>query len=124
MARRVVSREVREVAAALHDYDDEYLTCRNLGHYWRVVGYFRGASGTTTRRLECQRCETTRVDLWASVGGERIGARYRYGADYRLEGVQPPASAVRVEVLRRATVYASEDEMLSALATSNGGRRR
>ena len=109
----------REVAAALHDYDDEYLACRNLGHYWRVMGYFRGVGGIVLRRLECQRCDTVRLDRWESRGGARIGSSYRYGAEYRLEGVQPAATAVRVEVMRRATVYASESEMLAAL--TNGG---
>jgi hypothetical protein len=111
----------REIANALHDYDNAYLECRNLGHYWRVMGYFRGAAGVTARRLECQRCDTVRLDRWESRGGDRIGSSYRYGADYRLEGVQPPARAVRVEVLRRATVYASEADMLATL--SNGDRR-
>jgi hypothetical protein len=110
----------RQVAAALQDYDNDYLLCRNLGHVWRIVGYFRGAGGVVARRLECQRCETGRVDRWGGRGGaERIGSSYRYGTDYRLEGVQPAAAAVRVEVVRRATVYASESEMLAALG-SNG----
>jgi hypothetical protein len=112
----------KEVAAALHDYDDDYLTCRNLGHYWRVLGYFRGASGVVARSLECQRCQTVRLDSWEARGGGRIGSRYRYGVDYRLAGVQPAAAEVRIEVLRRATVYASEGEMLAAL--SNGSGRR
>jgi hypothetical protein len=112
----------REVSAALQEYDEDYLLCRNLGHVWRILGYFRGATGLTMRRLECQRCETVRLDKWATRGGERIGATYRYGSDYRLEGVQPAAAAVRVEVLRRATVFASEAEMLAAL-TNGSGRR-
>ena len=122
MARRRIDRETRALVDALGDYDDEYLTCRNLGHYWRVLGYFRATSGAlTSRRLVCQRCETERTDLWSPVSGDRIGARYLYGQGYRIEGVSPTARAVRVETMRRATVFASEAEMLSAI--TNGSRR-
>jgi hypothetical protein len=118
-----VPATAREVAAALHDYDDDYLLCRrgNLGHVWQVVGYFNGASGVVLRRVECPRCGTVRLDTWETRGG-RVGSSYRYGEGYRLEGVQPDTAAVRVEVMRRATVYADESAMLAAL--SNGGGRR
>ena|SRR5215831_9705139 len=122
MARRGIDRATRALVDALADYDDEYLSCRNLGHYWRVVGYFKGATGiTTARRLVCQRCETTRTDLWSATNGDRLAARYTYAGDYRLEGVNPSARAVRVEVMRRAVVYASEAEMLASV--TNGSRR-
>ena len=79
------------------------------------------ASGAIARRVACQRCGTWRTDLW-ETRGDRIGSRYQYAEGYRLAGVQPDTSAVRVEVMRRATVYDTEDAMLAAV--TNGGRKR
>lgn len=116
-------REVAAALAALHDYDADYLECRrgNLGHLWRAVGYFRGERAETLRLVECQRCETTRVDRWGRGGVERLPSRYHYGEGYRLPGTQPDTAAIRGEVLRRATVYASEADMLAAI-TNGGGK--
>ena len=73
MPRRRVITPVSNVEVALSTYDETYLECRNLGHVWRVVGYFRGATGAVLRHLRCQRCETVRVDNW-TLSGDRVGA--------------------------------------------------
>lgn len=114
-------QERAKVARALRDYDEDYLTCRNLGHRWTAIGFYRSAyAGEVRRRLECERCGGARIDRWEARGVNRIGASYSYHDGYRLPGSQPTASAVRVEVVRRATVFASEDEMLAALTNGAG----
>lgn len=102
-------------AKALRGYDETYLLCRNLGHVWEIMGYFRGAPGEVRRDLRCTRCDTERQDRWLR-SGERISGRYSYAADYRLETDGHMAAVdVRLEVIRRATVYANEETMLAGL---------
>ena len=110
-----MSPTVDEAKEALVRYDEAFLECRNLGHVWGIRGYFRGARGVVVRALQCGRCETTRQDRWGT-NGDRIGAGYTYPEGYRIEGVRVTGSSVRVEMVRRAVVYASEDEMFAALA--------
>lgn len=114
-----------EAGRALRNYDAGYLTCRrgNLGHSWRVIGFYR-EGGHMRRLLRCTRCHTERRDHW-----DRDGTRYTPSYDYpeayalRLEsGGYVEAADVRVEALRRATVYANEAAMLEALTNSKGKR--
>ena len=123
--RRTLDRTAQAVADALHDYDADFLECRrgNLGHEWRSLGFFRGAAGMVARRVVCKRCGTWRTDLWDAKTAERVRARYTYAEGYRIEGSQPDALSVRGEVLRRAVVFASEDEMLAAVTSGNGAHR-
>ena len=105
---------------ALRGYDETYLLCRNLGHTWEIMGYFRGAPGQVWRDLQCQRCGTERTDRWLR-SGERIAGRYNYADNYKLEtDGRMVAIDVRLEVIRRATVYANEETMLAEM----GGRGR
>ena len=97
----------------LKGYDAEFLHCRNLGHEWRTIGYFQG-EGVIKRRLECHRCETERTDRWEHNGLRRSGS-YKYAEGYRLEGMAPAATQVRLELLRRATIFRSEAEMLASM---------
>ena len=95
-------------------YDAVYLECRNLGHVWRVAGYYRDGEAVL-RRLGCARCSTERTDRWRR-DGFRLSARYTYVDGYRMgpgEGVSP--GEVRVEMLRRANVYRNEAEMIAAM---------
>ena len=108
-----------EAASGLRGYDENYLQCRrgNLGHTWELVGYFRGAVGEVRRDLVCERCGTERRDRWLRGSGERLPSAYRYAPDYRVEadGKRVGAAEVRLEVIRRATVYANETQMLNHL---------
>lgn len=113
--------------SVLRHYDGEFLECRrgNLGHAWRVVGYYKGEAGETWRNLECQRCESTAVDRWDSKTGERHPRRYGYVEGYVIgDGEQVHGEDVRKEVIRRARVFASEQQMLEALTEGNGKRFR
>lgn len=112
MARR--RRTVDEVSSILDGYDGIYLDCRLDGHVWRSVGMFRGADAVVIRRTECLRCGTGRLQRWG-VHGARIGASYQYPVDYQVREVRVTHESVRVETMRRATVYASEDQMMAAI---------
>ena len=116
-------REVTEAAEALSHYDESYLDCRNLGHVWRVLGYFRGATGLVLRHLRCQRCETIRVDKWA-LNGDRVGSQYHHSEGYLIPDLGAPVNShdVRVEMIRRAVVFASEAEMLASISNGRGRR--
>lgn len=111
MARR---RPVDALEGLLQGYEGTYLDCRNLGHVWTPQGYYRDG-GQVRRLLACARCDTQRTDRW-TMTGTRVSASYEYRDGYRIESEQPvTASAIRVEMLRRATVFASEAQMLEAL---------
>jgi hypothetical protein len=116
--------EHTDALAALRQLDDESLTCRRgsgVGHAWRVLGYWQ--HGTETRRtLVCQRCGSERVDRWERTSGERHPGTYRYAEGYQLPE-QPQAWEVRIECMRRAKTYPSEEAMIAAL-TEGVGRKR
>lgn len=122
MARKPTVTPVSNVEVVLSTYDETYLECRNLGHVWRVLGYFRAPAGTVVRHLRCQRCETIRVDHWGFTG-DRYPSRYHHAEGYLLPDVGAPIRAyeIRVETIRRATIYETEADMLASL---DGGRRR
>ena len=107
------------VNGILRDYDGDYLLCRGVGHHWDVVGYFRAADGLVCRDLVCARCGTDRLDRWVRSSGERVGSSYRYASGYRVEVAEdedrPKGTDVRSEVIRRAKVYANEEQMFAAI---------
>lgn len=119
MARKTAAQ--RDAEAAVHEYDDVYLTCRGLQHVWRVVGFYRN-NGSVRRVLDCERCGTQRSDDWR-LNGERWPSRYQYAPGYQLKGVHVALSDVRREMISRATIFDSESQMIEAL-TSNGRKRK
>lgn len=102
----------------LTEYDGTYLECRNLGHVWRVAGYYRDGE-VVLRRLGCMRCETDRTDRWRR-DGFRLPSRYGYVEGYKIEGADTPVRPVdvRVEMMRRATIYKDEADMLANLTAA------
>ena len=103
----------------LASYAGHNLECRSFGHAWSTVGYFE-SGGRVRRRLMCGRCQTDRTDSW-SRNGDRFAPRYDYPEGYRYEpGASIKPYQVRQEVIRRATIYTSEAEMLAAI--TNGAR--
>ena len=112
------------VQKALRQYDDDFLLCRrgNLGHVWQSVGFFRQPDGIVARRLECARCTSTRTDHWDRDSADRMPSSYHYADGYqmKLDGDYADAHDVRVEVMRRATVYANESQLMNALTGGNG----
>jgi hypothetical protein len=112
-----MARQLKPSGLRLDGYDDTYLGCRDHGHVWDVVGYYR-LDGQIRRRMDCLRCGTERLDRWGS-NGARFGSSYAYVEDYRVpeddDGSRVTTVDVRLEVLARATVYASHDDMLAAM---------
>jgi hypothetical protein len=92
--------------------------CRDLRHPWERVGYYRDPDGITSRRLRCVRCGTERTDHWDAKSGDRYPSNYRYATGYQITGTdgdRVDAFDVRLEVLRRADVYANESQMVAAM---------
>lgn len=100
---------------AVRAYDDVFLTCRDLRHVWRLVGYYR-EGGTVRRLLDCSRCGTQRNDRWLP-NGERVASSYSYAEQYQMQGGMD-AWEVRREAMHRATIYNSEDQMIHALTAA------
>lgn len=106
----------REHAKQVRQYDDVYLTCRDLRHRWQLVGFYRSPDGLVRRLLDCERCGTQRADRWR-LSGEREPSSYSYVDGYSVEEGMDTYE-VRKEVLHRATIYNSEAAMIAALTNS------
>jgi hypothetical protein len=105
------------MASPLRTYDGDYLLCRNPGHAWRILGYYR-ADGLVCRDLICDRCEAERVDRWTRDTYDRHATRYTYPAGYLIpteDGKRTDTADVRRETVRRADVYANEQALLDTL---------
>lgn len=109
------SASVADAADALDGYDDVYLECRDLGHHWAVIGYYR-VGAEIRRQLQCRTCPTQSTDVWRSTG-ERISRRYAYPDGYLIVGGGVTRADVRKETLNRVTVFESEAQMVEALFT-------
>lgn len=102
-------------------YPDRFLTCRELQHAWRRIGFYH-ANGEVVRALTCERCGTDRHDYWSPSGGI-LRRSYDYAEGYAIRGGERVTSlAVRMEVLDRVVVYDNADAMHDALF-GKGGRR-
>jgi hypothetical protein len=102
----------------LRGYDEVFLDCRDLRHQWAVDGYYRTPEGQVHRDLTCGRCGTERTDRWDRASGDRLPSHYRYVGGYKVDsfdGERVGPNDVRLEVLRRVKVYASEEQMLAAM---------
>lgn len=126
MARAAAKRKTPEpedhidLDLTLAEYNETYLTCRDLMHAWRVFGYYRGGgwTGATKRLLKCERCGMERTDAWDGI---TVRHTYDQPDGYRLEGVHLSKADVRAEQLRRASrIFDSEDEMKKALKRRKG----
>lgn len=105
-------------APALDQLEEKFLRCRDLRHSWKEVGYWRDSSGEN-RRLVCSGCRTIGYDTWVPGLGKKP-RRYEYPDGYRIEGGRIASEDVHEEIMRRVTVYNSQEEMMAALA---GGKR-
>jgi hypothetical protein len=81
------------------------------------MGYYRSPDGIMSRRLVCARCDTERTDHWDAKSGERLPCAYRYAAGYQIksDGDRVDGFDVRLEVMRRADVFANESQMVDAM---------
>lgn len=122
MALKTVPESKAEHQERVRGYNDTFLVCRDLRHSWEVFGHWRNGA-YISRRLVCSRCSTERIDFW-TPSGIRENARYIYPDDYCLKGDHIEFQELRKEVLRRTDVYTSEDEMIEAVFSTNGKKRR
>lgn len=69
---------------ALDKLRDEFLLCRDIGHYWRphTVRWFPKA-GVYHQELKCSRCETIRVRE-LNARGQILSSHYHYQEGYQL----------------------------------------
>jgi hypothetical protein len=116
----MAKRSSRGLQGPLGDYEGSWLECRNLGHIWKVWGYYRRGADVY-RHLDCQRCHTERVDHWGS-NGARLGNRYHYIDGYQLRSDDDhpriTTTDVRLEMMTRAKVFASEEAMVEAMTNA------
>jgi hypothetical protein len=108
----------------VHALKDEYLECRDLRHAWKRLGIFRETDefGTYLRKvLQCSRCRTRGIDTLTLSGVRLRPRRYEHPDGYSIEGGLMSLE-VRVEQLRRVTIFDSEDDMLKSLV--NGRNRK
>lgn len=106
-----------DIADVLHDYEERFLMCRDLGHNWKIAGLYR-LGGGIRRRLLCTRCPTTRTDEWGSRG-TRVGNRYAYPEGYQIQGTGGvDRTAVRMEIMNRFTIFDNEADMITATTTT------
>lgn len=102
-------------STSIRSYDAKFLACRDFRHVFGVIGYFRSESGVVRRRLKCGRCGALGYDhLNVATGERRKGRSYKYPDGYLIDGGLK-VSAARVESLRRATIYRTEEAMLEAI---------
>jgi hypothetical protein len=79
------------------------LECRDFRHAWRTAHVALELNGgVVTRRVECIRCGTTRIDYLVRRTGELSKRSYGYAKGYRVVGQGRLAVAdVRREWLNR-----------------------
>lgn len=118
MTRRRL-RVVTEISDLLRDYDDAYLTCRDLHHHWRVIGYYRRGN-EIRRQLNCERCGGVRVDR--RLGGVRLSPSYAMPEGYRIPGGGVKPIHVWSERINRVNVYETEAAMVAELLEA--GKKR
>lgn len=106
----------------LTGYSRTFLTCRDLGHAWVVVGLFRYGSDTC-RRMECSRCTATRTQVLGRQAETRTN-RYRHPDGYLIEGANVSRADVRRASIAEAAVFGNETELEQWLAAQARRARR
>ena len=66
-------------------YPDDYLQCRALRHWWKIVGTFY-AEGEIVRALHCARCGCDRHDFLSAYGAKVRPSRYDHPEGYLIAG--------------------------------------
>lgn len=107
----------KDLANALEQYNDVYLTCRGIQHRWmlktdmHIVESMEGGE-LVERHLVCENCETLRkdrfllrMDRWSVRRLEVLGAQYAYPEHYLLSEMghaEHPREVLRMEMMVRA----------------------
>lgn len=113
-----------DIEDVLNSYDETFLECRDLRHAWRRIGYWN-EGWRVVKLLQCQRCPTTRR-ISMRANGAIIDSKYEYPDGYQIKGAGMggvPGDKLRVEAMKRARVWASENEMMEALKKPRARRK-
>lgn len=109
-------------AFSLRKYDPTFLVCRDIQHAFEIIGYYRSSDGYTRRRLRCLRCGTIGRDTLSVVGERHKGRSYQHPEGYLIEGGLP-RTTVRMEEMRRATIFRSEEDMIAEIIPASKRKR-
>ena len=97
---RTTHMTLNEFRERLHNYDENYLTCKDVRHRWTLTqSYERQPNGWVTR---------VRTDNYAILNGNRLaraGSSYRYPEGFSFRGLPQADSlseVVRYEAYQRA----------------------
>ena len=64
-------------------WDESWLVCRDIGHSWKwKKSDTRSSQGLVYRKLQCERCPTTRDDVVIARTGEVDARKYKYPKGY------------------------------------------
>lgn len=103
---------------ALSDYPEDFITCRDLMHAWKIVAWYR-EDHEVRRVLECQRCHSERHDRWGPRSGERLGSSYAYEDGYQVPGGVDRAD-VRLAQMKGAQIFPSWSKAEESLNKRRG----
>lgn len=101
-------------AAQLAEYDEALLDCRDIRHAWDRLGQPYRSGTEIHSQLVCSRCGTVRTRVWRSKAKKVSNLYANRPKGYRIKG-GATAYDVRKEILRRFTVFDSEDAMYLAV---------
>jgi hypothetical protein len=86
MARKLkVVEPVDAFTAAIREYPDEMLMCRDLGHHWRPVTASRESNGMIHRTMLCANCKSHRYQV-LDRSGYIVSSSYSYEPGYVVPG--------------------------------------
>lgn len=90
----------KNIAERLEQWEDRFVTCRDLGHTWKLMDITDGS--TVVREFICRGCSAVRWQAIKRSSGVIISNRYRYPKGYLLErGAGISRRDIRVEALNR-----------------------
>ncbi len=91
----------KAIAEQLASWNDKFITCRDLGHTWRLMNVTEDS--VVVREFICRVCTAVRWQAIVRRTGEIVSNRYRYPKGYLLgkAGQGISRQDIRVEALNR-----------------------
>lgn len=113
----------RTIQRTLAEYPEEYVTCRG-GHDFKHKGWYRGFGGITVKVSQCASCTAVRRQFWNSRGQVAEPSRIDYPTGYIIEGMGRDRSPARKEIMKRAKVFDSFDQLIGSIGPIEKEDRR
>lgn len=114
----IAKMSLRDYRGQLHDYNTDFLKCKDLRHLWQVAQDYSPQEDNKNwmhRSLVCARCGTTRTDkFYVDKRNKRVvrgGSTYRYPPGFSMRGL--PKERKLGEVMRY-------ESFIRAIASNNG----